>query len=275
MKVECGNPNCSNTMHPVKLKLGIAGSGEKWNDLWFCSHKCYFDVRADLFIEAKRDGLKKLVRRVKLGLLLLKKNLIDKETLSMALEEQTRSRKRLGELLVEKEKITTRELKAVLALQAGVAPVSLDHGLVVKLKRDIPFKLIREFRFVCFKFDRVERTISVALYDIEMLPSLEEIFSEVYPGYLVKFYLDDKQNILDILTQNYPEEKFPSRPVAVSFEDKQVEVLVYKIVDFLHHNNSGDIKIDQLPETDIIRITSKVDDLFLDIEVSTPPEDET
>lgn len=273
MRVECSNPNCDNTMHPVKLKLGIAGSGHKWNDRWFCCHKCYFDVRADLFIEAKRDGVKKLVRRVKLGLLLLKKNLIDKETLSVTLEEQTHSGKRLGELLVDKGKITPRELKAVLALQAGVAPVSLDHGLTVKLKNDIPFKLIREFQFVCFKFDRVEKTISVALYDIEMLPSLEEIFDEVYPGYLVKFYLDDKQNIVDILTHNYPDEKLLYRPLSVSFDDKRVESLVYKIVDFLHQNSAEDIKIDQLPETDTIRITSKVDDLALDFEVAAGGED--
>lgn len=274
MRVECGNPKCSNTMHPVKLKLGLAGSGEKWNDLWFCSHKCYFDVRADHFIEARRDGLKKLVRRVKLGLLLLKKNLIDKETLSMTLEEQAHSSKKLGELLVEKGKITSRELKAVLALQAGVAPVSLDHGLTVKLKKDIPFKLIREFQFVCFKFDRVEKTISAALYDIEMLPSLEEIFAEMYRGYLVKFYLDDKKNIVDILSHNYPEEKISYQPVSISFGDKRVESLVYKVVDFLHHTNAVDIKIDQLPETDIIRITANVENLALDIEVSTAPKDQ-
>lgn len=275
MRIECANPDCGNTAHPLKLKLGFVSPGENWDGLWFCSHKCYFEVRADQFITNKRDGLRKTVRRVKLGLLLLKQNLIDKETLGMALEEQGRSSKKLGELLVDTGKLTLRELKSVLSMQAGVAPVSLDPGLTVKLKEEIPFKLIREFHFVCFKYDTVEKIIAVALYDIELLQCIEDIFSEMYPGFLIKLYLDDKEKILSILSNNFPNETFSYLPSSFApvRMDTQVEKLVYKVVDFLNSNFAGEITIDQHPGTNSVRISSKIDGVDLHIDISLGEKD--
>lgn len=270
MRIECANPSCVNTAHPIKLKLGVVPPGIKWNGLWFCSQKCYFEVRADQFITNKRDGLKKTVRRVKLGLLLLKQNLIDKETLSMALEEQSRSSKKLGEILVDTGKLTYRDLKSVLSMQAGVAPVSLDPALTVKLRDEIPFKLIREFHFICFKFDIVEKIIAVALYDIELMHCIEEIFNEMYPGFLIKLYLDDKEKILSILSNNFPKEIFSYVPSTFSHvgTDSQVEKVVYNVVDFLNSNFAGEINIDQHPGTGSVRVSSYIDDVDIHIDIS-------
>jgi hypothetical protein len=275
MRIECANPDCVNTVHPIKLKLGVVQPGKRWNGLWFCSHKCYFEVRADQFIANKRDGLKKTVRRVKLGLLLLKQNLIDKETLSMALEEQGNSAKKLGEILVGTGKLTHRNLKSVLSMQAGVAPVSLDPALSAKLKDEIPFKLIREFHFICFKYDAVEKIIAVALYDIELLHCIEEIFNEMYPGFLIKLYLDDKEKILSILSNNFPTETFSYLPSTFSpvRMDSKVEKLVYKVVDFLNSNFAGEITIDQHQGAGSVRVSSKIDDVDIYIDISLENKD--
>jgi type IV pilus assembly protein PilB len=267
MRIECANPNCDNIAHPVKEKFGLSESGLKKRDRWFCSRKCYIDTRADVFIDAKKDGIKRTVRRVKIGLLLLKNNLIDKDTLGTALEEQQRSGKRLGELLVETGKITRKELKSVLSMQAGVAPVSLDPHLTVKLKDVISFKIVREFRFVCFKFDEQEKVISVALYDLELLSCLEEIFEDIYHGYLVKFYLDDKEKILTILHNNYPPELWPHASTHLNGrEDVHQETLVYKMVGFLTAGGAEEVKIGHLEGK--VRITSKIEGLNVEIEIS-------
>jgi hypothetical protein len=268
MQVECANPNCCHTVHSLKLRLGITGPGEKRGDQWFCSRKCYFDVLADQFIAAKRDRVKKTVRRVKLGLLLLKNNLITKETLSMALEQQANSPKKLGEILVDTGKISARELKSALSVQAGVAPVSLDAHLKVRLKDEIPFKLIREFHFVCFRYDGEQKTMANAIYDLELLPVLEEIFAEMYPGFLIKFYLDDKEKLLTILSGNYPQEKLTEQPVPLYTGEKgtKLEKFVYRVVDFLNTISAEDITIDQ--QADSIRITSKINNLDVDIKIS-------
>jgi type IV pilus assembly protein PilB len=267
MRIECANPNCFNIAHPVKEKLGLSESGLKKGDLWFCSRKCYVDTRADFYIETKKDRIRRTVRRVKVGLLLLKKSLIDKDTLGAALEEQERTGKRLGELLVDAGKITPKELKSILSVQAGVAPVSLDPRLSIKLKDVIPFRMIREFHFVCFKFDEHEKTISIALYDLELQPCVEEIFDDIYHGYLVKFYLDDKEKILAVLHNNYSSEIWsPAQADNNDNEDIKRETLVYKMVDFLTSCGAEEVKIGHLDGQ--VRITSKIDGMNVEIEIS-------
>ncbi|MCP5102185.1 MAG: hypothetical protein GY950_02340 [bacterium] len=273
MKIECANPGCSNTAHSLKLKLGMAAGGGEWDGQWFCSRKCYLDVKADHFIAAKQDSLRKTVRRVKLGLLLVKNDLIDQETLSSALDQQGHSSKKLGEMLVDSEKITGRELKTMLSMQAGVAAVKLDPHLTVKLKDELPFKLIEEFHFVLFKYDAVEKTLSIGIYDLELLSCLEEMFADLYPGFLVKFYLDDKENILTILENNYPGEKetftgptVPEPPAGEEITPTPVEKLVYKVVGFLNECGAEVVKIDHQEES--VWITGRLDDLGIDIKIS-------
>ena len=96
MKVTCANPECSKTIHTLAVKLGMPGTGEKKEGKWFCSNKCYSSYQADIFIEDKRCGLKKSIRRSKLGLLLLKNYFIDKEQLTLALEENGQVRAYAG-----------------------------------------------------------------------------------------------------------------------------------------------------------------------------------
>ena len=174
MKMTCANPECVKTIHSLWQRLGLPGSGEIRQDKWFCSRKCYSSWLADQFIEDKRCGLKRTVRQVKLGMLLLKNNFITQEQLTLALEEKSRSGKRLGEILIQAGYITEEELKAVLSMQAGVAPILLDPQVKVKLKEEIPFKIINEFHVVVFDFDLESKTILSAVYDMDYLSSLEE-----------------------------------------------------------------------------------------------------
>lgn len=269
MQVQCANPGCRGSVHSLRLKLGMPPPGRLWEDRWFCSHACYIAHRSDAFIAAKQDHIHKVVRRLKLGLLMLKNNRIDKETLNDALERQRRSGEKLGEVLVASGKITPKELKSFLSIQAGVAPVSLDPGLTVKRKEEIPFKLLREYHFVCFKFDDREKTISIAVYELELIAWLEEMFADIYPGYLVKFYLDDKEKIIRILAANYPNETLDTAAApapAPPGNELRRETLVYKMVDLLTQNGAEEIKIDHLAGA--VHILSEIDGLTVRIDIS-------
>ncbi|UCH94557.1 MAG: hypothetical protein JSV88_30415 [Candidatus Aminicenantes bacterium] len=252
MKITCANPECIKTINTLAVKLRLPGCGEKKDDQWFCSHKCYSSVLADRIIEDRRCGFKKALPSVELGRLLVKNNFINQEQLTLALQQKLGSNKKLGEILVEAGYITGQELKAVLAMQAGMALIVLDPRLKVKLKDDIPFKLISEFPFVIFDCDIESRVILIALYDVDYLSYLEEYFSKVYPGYLIKFYLEDKEKILEILTNNYP-----GKPLQVGIEEAllskeesikitALEKTVVKFMEFLKGLCRSKIKIDNL-----------------------------
>ena len=254
MKITCANPECGKTIHTFAVKLGVPGSGEQKDGKWFCGCQCYGSYQADQLIEDKRSGLKKSVRRVKLGMLLLKNYLISKEQLTLALEEKSNSAKRLGEILVDNGYITDKELKAVLSMQAGVAPIILDTNLKVRLKDELPFKLIEEFHFVVFDHDLESKTIQIAVYDMDYLSCLEEFFARVYHGYLVKFYLEDKGKILAILANNFPgkpirletQERYTFREKGEGIEDTRLDKVVVNFMEFMNGLTGGDVKVDNL-----------------------------
>ncbi|MCP4147229.1 MAG: hypothetical protein GY757_05715 [bacterium] len=271
MHIRCSNTDCDNTIHSFRLKYGKrfggAGSWEEKDERWYCCRKCFFEIYARQFIESRRSGIKKSIHRVKLGLILLKNGLVDKETLSMALEVQNNSFKKLGEILVDTGKITAKELKSVLSMQAGVAPLNLAPDLKVSLKDEIPLRLIREYPFVCFRSNEEEHIIGIAIYDLELLPVLREILMDIYPGFLIKFYLDDKQNLLSVLEKNYPKETFVTSEHAIltGGDGGNLEILVYKIVDFLNQCGAKEVDVDEFNHT--VRLKTTVSDLDITVDL--------
>lgn len=271
MKINCANPGCTNTVGSLSVKLGFPGSGESKDGMWFCSHKCYSSFASDNYIEEKRCGLGKAVRRLKLGMLLLKNNFIDPEQLREALKQKNAagSVKKLGEILVDAGHITQKELKAVLSMQAGVAPVSLDTQAKVRLKDLIPVKLVEAFHFVVFNFDEENKTIFIAVYDMDYITCLEDYFMKIFPGYLVKFYLEDRDKIMAILTANYPGTTFSVTTVGDKRQvwdpqKHELEQRVMECVDFMSaFTNGGEIKLDNLE--DAIWLKGLRGDLSIDI----------
>ena len=272
MKIYCANSECAKTRGTLSMKLGLPGAGQKKDNQWFCSNKCYSSYLADRYIEDKRCGLKKTVHQVKLGMLLVKNHFITKKQLIRALEEENHYTKRLGEILVDAGYITEKELKAVLSMQAGAAPIILDPQIKIKLKDEIPFKIIEEFHMVIFDFDLESKVILAALYEMDYISCLQEYFSKVYPGYLVKFYLEEKEKILTILTNNYPGKplRIDTAGISPGKEDGgeyiYLDKVVMKVVEFLKAfsgNHVKDVKIDNLDNA--IWLKSETKDFKIDI----------
>jgi hypothetical protein len=275
MKIICANPECARTVRTLSIKLGLPGAGEKKDNQWFCSNKCYSSYLADQYIEDKRCGLKKTLSKVKLGMLLVKNHFITKKQLIRALEKENSSPKRLGEILVDDGYITEKELKAVLSMQAGVAPIILAPQTKVQLKDEIPFKMIDEFHMVIFDYDLESKVIQAAVYEMDYIACLLEYFSKVYPGHLVKFYLEEKEKILNILANNYPGKPLRVDAEGISpgkeegGEDTELEKAVMKLVEFLNvfsGNNVNGVKIDNLDNA--VWLKSETKDIKIDIYLS-------
>lgn len=272
MKITCANPECAKTVRTLSVKLGMPGAGEKKDNQWFCSKKCYRSYLADQYIEDKRCGLKKTVRQEKLGTILVKNNFISKKQLTLALEEKSRSSKQLGEILVNAGYITEKELKAVLSMQAGVAPIILNPQTKIKLKNEIPFKLISEFHMVIFDFDLESKVILTAVYEMDYIAYLQEYFSKIYPAFLIKFYLEEKEKILTILTNNYPGKPLQVDAAGISpvkeegVEDTEPDKAIMKLVRFLNGLSGNDVngvKIDNLDNA--VWLKSETKDFKIDI----------
>jgi hypothetical protein len=263
MKIICANPECAKTIRTLSVKFGLPGAGEKKGDQWFCSDRCYRSYLADQYIEDKRCGLKKTIRQVKLGMILVKNHFITPKQLARALEEGSHASKRLGEILVEAGHITEKELKAVLSMQAGVAPIILGPQTKIKLKDEIPFKMINEFHMVIFDFDLESKVILAAVYEMDYIACLQEYFSKIYPGYLIKFYLEGKEKILNILKYNYPGKTLrldtAARLVGTEqgFEDTELDKAVMRLMEFLSGFSENEVKIDNLGNAVWLKSESK------------------
>ena len=263
MKIICANPECGKTIRTLYVKLGLPGAGEKRDGQWFCSDRCYRGYLADQYIEDKRCGLKKTIRQVKLGMILVKNHFITPKQLARALEEGSSSQKRLGEILVEAGHITGKELKAVLSMQAGVAPVILGPQTKIKLKDEIPFKMINEFHMVIFDFDLESKVILAAVYEMDYIACLQEYFSKIYPGYLIKFYLEEKEKLLNILKHNYPGKTLRIDSAARlpgmerGFENTQLDKAVMRLMELLSGFSENEVKIDNLGNAVWLKSESK------------------
>ncbi len=272
MKIHCHNPGCAKTIHSFALKLGLPGSGQSVGKDWFCSRRCYKNYLADHLIAQKRGGLRESTRRVKLGLLLVKNNLISNEQLTDALEQKSGSSQKLGEILLESGKITETELKAALSMQFGIAPINLPPHTMCKQKEDIPFKLIDQFHFVLFDFDEEAKTIAAAVYDLDHLNCLQEYFTALYPHYLSRFFLEDKKKILSLIAENYSEEKLNLRleeELIPPGKAGDIEKVAIKLVEYLNQFTGNPVKVDSLDTA--VWLKAETQNLQVDVYLTPKP----
>lgn len=275
MNITCANPGCTQTINSLSMKLGMKGTWRIKEDKWFCSHVCYCHYAVIPFIENKKPSPGKSDRRMKLGMLLLKNNLISKESLGEALDTGHNTGKRLGEILVEAGHITDKELKSFLSIQAGMAPVNLDPHLKMRLKDELPFELFAQFQFVIFNFDTKDKVISIAVYEIPYVASIEEYFKTVFPSYLTKFYMEDRVKILEILRNNFPkaQDRFMDTAESDKIESGEIiypgegsddmESVVRLVLGFLKNNAVQEPKVDNIDNA--LWIKSEIKNIKIDI----------
>lgn len=265
MKIACANRGCPNQVSSLARRFGFGAVGVERDGRWYCSLACLAAGLTERALDARRRGLHRTERRVKLGLLLLKNNLIERDKLTVALEQKGHSLKKLGEILVESGYLSEKELGAALAVQAGIAQVTLEPGQTAKLKGVVPFRLLSEFGCVVFNHDEDARELSVAVHDADTIPYLEGFFIKLLPDHRVRFFLVEKRRILAILQANFPAEKLrPEAPEAGESSDGEgrAEAVILRFIEFLNTLPAAQIKVDNLDRS--IWVKAHVDGLKID-----------
>ncbi len=222
------------------------------NGDWYCSHRCFVLDTADQIIERKKKRSHQTIWKMQLGLLLLKRNLIDQSKLNQALLEKNRSGKRIGEILVDSGHISEADLKKVLSIQAGVAPISIDPGKPVCLSDVIPGRFYYFFCMSVFNVSEDEKVISVAVSDVQDLSYLQLFFDRTYPDYLCKFYLDSCDHINANLNLTFANEEAAAKVSDRSFGpiiEQQVEPVILNFLQFLDRLGGKNTKLDHLDQS--------------------------
>ncbi|MDD5284281.1 MAG: type IV-A pilus assembly ATPase PilB [Desulfuromonadaceae bacterium] len=112
----------------------------------------------------------------RLGEILVKNNLISREQLGKALEEQklNGNQVRLGSILIKQNLITEAELTSFLSKQYGVPAVNLtDYEIDAAVVKSIPAEVVQKYQLV--PVNRAGATLIVAVSDPSNLFAIEDI----------------------------------------------------------------------------------------------------
>ena len=269
MKPLCANPLCPRVAAGGVRFPWRSPSGVRDNDRWFCSEGCRIQVLGQEAVAAYRSGERRTLRRLKLGLLLLKDNLIERDKLMVALERQAASGQRLGEVLIDAGYITSRDLNAALARQAGIAPIALEPRTPVKLTERIPADLACAMEFVVFGADPDRHTISVAVADIDTIPYLNDFFARAFPGHFVTFFLEERERVREILAAHWPDHAAFAPEAEGETAGESAEDLPLRCADFLQGLGIEPVILDH--QTGKVVVGGRVGKVRIDI-VLTPVE---
>ena len=138
----------------------------------------------------------------RLGEILVKNNLIDREQLAQAIEEQKLSggQVRLGTILVKQNLITEQNLTAFLSKQYGVPTVNLtDYEIDPAVIKIIPPEVVQKYQLV--PVNRAGATLIVAVSDPSNLFAIEDI--KFMTGYNVEMVVATERDIKATIDRYY------------------------------------------------------------------------
>ncbi|MBT9281062.1 MAG: GspE/PulE family protein [Hydrogenibacillus schlegelii] len=141
---------------------------------------------------------------MRLGDWLVEQGLIDRQTLEAALEEQRRSRERLGQILIRRGAIAPEALYEALERQLGIPRVRLSRMVLSpELAHLLPEEVARRYRAI--PYERSGRTLRVAMVDPLDYVAIDDL--ELVTGLAIEPALVDEAEFSTGLARLYgPEE---------------------------------------------------------------------
>ncbi len=214
------------------------------------------------------------LKRIRIGDILLQKGLITEAQLKLALEEQKKSRKKLGQIFVELGYIDEDTLTDVIAEQLGIERITLDKlNVTQEAKAILPENIARRYKALPIKLEG--NLLHVAFADPLDISSIENISTitrkEIVP-YIIKY--SDLLKALEII---YGEEnklfkiaeEIEKKILSVGADEKFLEslaedtpaiTLVDSIIAKAVEDKASDIHIE--PDEDILRIRYRIDGIL-------------
>lgn len=170
------------------------------------------------------------MNNMKLGDLLLYANKIDDKQLEQALDEQKKTNRRLGEVLVEMGFVTENDIIEVLEFQLGIPHVDLEKYIVnPKIAKIIPENLARRYDLIAI--DKKNGYLIVAMADPLNIFAIDDV--KLSTGYDIQPVISSKSHILNAIEKYYEEEaakklleEFEESYEPTSIEDIDKEELV-------------------------------------------------
>jgi len=222
----------------------------------------------------------------KLGELLVGLGFLTKEQLDFVLEEQKRTGKKLGEILLEHKLVDEEILFAVLAKQFKIPYISLsEYGdLSPNIISLIPEKLVRTYQLVPINFDSSTHTITVAMSDPLDLIAIDNL--KLATNCNIKVVVARKNEILETINKYYEkketieeiekqaEKEFETSDAKIIEEQQDITELeiqadaapVVKAVNYIIEQglnlSASDILIE--PQEKQVRIRYRIDGVFHD-----------
>ncbi|MEI6702716.1 MAG: type II secretion system protein GspE, partial [Deltaproteobacteria bacterium] len=138
----------------------------------------------------------------RLGEILVKNNLISREQLGKALEEQklNGNQVRLGSILIKQNLLTEEELTSFLSKQYGVPAVNLaDYEIDTAVIKVVPPEVAQKYQLV--PVNRAGATLIVAISDPSNLFAIEDI--KFMTGYNVEMVVASDRDIKSAIDKYY------------------------------------------------------------------------
>ena len=154
----------------------------------------------------------------KLGDILVQAGKITNQQLMEALRKQALSGQRLGEILVEDGLITENDVLSVLELQLGIKKVNLDSiNIDEKAVKAVPESLAKKYNIIPIKIDNGD--IYIAMSDPFNVMAVEDI--RLSSGLNVKKVLSKKSSIEKAIKQLYTKQYAEKVAKDLVHEDKE------------------------------------------------------
>ena len=199
----------------------------------------------------------------KLGELLVGLGFLTKEQLDFVLEEQKRTGKKLGEILLEHKLVDEEILFAVLAKQFKIPYISLsEYGdLSPNIISLIPEKLVRTYQLVPINFDSSTNTITVAMSDPLDLIAIDNL--KLATNCNIKVVVARKNEILETINKYY--EKKETIEEIEKQAEKEFETSDAKIIEEQQDITELEIQADAAP---VVKAVNYIIEQALDLSAS-------
>ncbi len=232
--IKCANTECNNVKPSWIITLiNPNKKGFYKNDNWFCSEQCYKEWLIKRTIEKRNSNEYLSKSRIRLGMILLEKGIISPEQLQIVLDTQKKSKKKLGEILLEKGYINELELLSCLSKQFGLSYIDISKLKEFNIPDDtIPTEILIAFKVFPLLINHDERYINLVMSNPTDRNLLLNFFSEILPDYKINFFLSSERLVTNILKDFYPD-KIIEFELPDDYKKIEIEEKIMRLINYL------------------------------------------
>jgi CheY-like chemotaxis protein len=184
---------------------------------------------------------------IHLAKVLVKENVISLDQFKATVEEQRRTKKRLGEVLISLGFINESELLDFLSKEYGVPVVNLDEmDIDEAILKDVPRKTVLEHRLI--PIGRTGSNLVVAMSDPSNIIAIDDL--RFATGYNIKPVVAPERAIENVIERYYGAEDDTKERVRVERGEEQIDRVIQELEDLKKNKNeSGASSSKEVPES--------------------------